>query len=223
MSETYVLALRDSAGAVITGKVKADFDLTYYVSGVDTATTAITITEVGVTGDYLVVVPDPAEDTDHSLVLEDISGSLGAPDGWLQRIDWPSRILNSELVTDVINGGGTTSYTGPVSNTGDVEIIRGDDYYHADSRALTWSDTSWPVLTGGSILLTVRDKSDVALIENAAGVVSGASECYVELTSTQTTVAAGIWKFDLQATLASGHVVTLESGNFTIHNERVRA
>ena len=87
MSESYLIPVRNEAGAAITGKSKTDLNLTYYVDGVDTATTPITVTEVGVSGDYLVTVPSPADDEDHVLVLED-AGTLGVPTGWVYTIKY---------------------------------------------------------------------------------------------------------------------------------------
>jgi len=213
----YIVFLRDSAGAPITGKVKTDFDLTYYVDGVDTATTAITVTEIGTSGDYDFRVPDAATGTEHALGIE--STSLGTADGWIQKIEWPTRIDTA----DFIAAGGTVTYDGPVAPSGDAEIVKGDDYKNADGRALEWTDTSWPTLTAGSVKLTVRSNTGVVLIDGIAGVVSGASTVYVELTSTNTDIEAGTHRFDVQATLTGGSVVTLQRGTFIVKSEVTEA
>jgi len=217
MNGPYILTLRTATGTPITGKVKADFALTYYVDGADTATTAITITEVGSTGDYLLYVPDAATNTDHTLIIED-GGSLGVAAGWQERATWPNR----PDTADFISAGGTLTYSGAVTPTGDVEIVRGDDYSNTDGRALNWTDASWPTLTGGTIAFSVRDNEGIVLIDSIAGVIVDASTIYVELTAAQTTVDPGKHRFDVQATLVSGRVVTLQLGKCRIFQEVTR-
>lgn len=218
MDGPYTIALRTAAGAAITGKVKAGFALTYYVDGVDTATTAITITEVGSTGDYNLYVPEAATNTEHTLLIED-GGAIGVPAGWIQTVVWPTRIDTA----DFIAAGGTVTYDGPVAPTGDVEIVRGDDYSNTDGRALSWSDSSWPTLTSGSVALSVRDNQGTVLLDGIAGVVVDADSVYVELTAAQTVIAPGLHKFDVQATLSGGSIVTLQLGNFRVWQEMTRA
>ena len=256
MSESYLLPLRDTAGDPITGKVKAGFALRYYVDGVSTATTAVTITEVGTSGDYRVGVPDPTDNTDHVLVIED-GGALGVPDGWLVTVEWPARIRNAELVAAVwaastrtltsfgalvadvtaavaaavwsfatrtlTSFSGTAVYSGPVEPTGDVTIVRGDDYAAADGRSLTWTDATWPSLTGATITMTARDLADAVLFTKTGAVVS-ASSIRVELTPTQTTIPVGSHRFDVQAARGpAGRIVTLQLGTLGGAAEMTRA
>jgi hypothetical protein len=108
-----------------------------------------------------------------------------------------------------------------VSDGGDIEIVRGDTYESADSRALEWSGTTWPVLTGGAILLTVRNDKDRIVLAKAGSVVD-ADTARVELTAAETDVMLGTHKYDLEATLASGNVVTLVRDVFRVVEDQSR-
>lgn len=106
---------------------------------------------------------------------------------------------------------GSVTIVSPVAADGtSITVVRGDDYLNADNRALTFSGDSWPTLTGGSVALIV-DINGTAT--SYTGNVTGAGECYVELTDTQTAaMTPGAYAYDLQATLSGGSIVTLVQG-----------
>jgi hypothetical protein len=119
---------------------------------------------------------------------------------------------------------GTITYTGPVATTGDVAIVHGDDYNNTDSRALEWSTTdsaTWPDLTGATITLTVKAHAGGTAELTKTGTVvtpTGATKkVRVELTAANTTaLGLGSHKFDVQATLSSGRIVTLITGTLNV-------
>ncbi|HEX4521659.1 MAG TPA: hypothetical protein VH063_18940 [Gaiellaceae bacterium] len=99
-----------------------------------------------------------------------------------------------------------------------VEVVSGDDYLAADSRALDWAGTAWPDITAGAILLRLLNPTGTTF--EKAGTVVSATEAQVELTADDT--AALIepnWLYALTATLADGHVVTLATGALTVLQE----
>lgn len=108
---------------------------------------------------------------------------------------------------------GAVTIVSPVATDGtSITLIRGDDYLNADNRALTFSGDSWPTLTGGSVAL-IADINGTPT--SYAGTITGAGECYVELTDTQTAaMTPGTYSYDLQATLdnVTSSVVTLVQG-----------
>lgn len=116
---------------------------------------------------------------------------------------------------------GSVTLTAPVSTDGDtVTLVQGDDYYLADSRHLSWTDSGseWPSLTGATIHFTVRNLA-TGVDTETHGVVSDANTCYVELPNTTTVLwdAGGKFRFDLEATLAgTSHKVTLVTGTVTM-------
>ena len=113
-------------------------------------------------------------------------------------------------------GSGQVDYIGPVAISGDITVVRGDDYNNTDSRALEWTSTGWPDLTGATV--TFRLKHTSGVLTKAATVVTptGTARVRVELASADT---AGIvansmqpYRFDVEATLSSGRKVTLLTG-----------
>lgn len=99
----------------------------------------------------------------------------------------------------------------PVSSDGmAITVLRGDDYLLTDNRALTFTGSTWPSITGASIALKVNFAGTIL---SYTGMVTAADSCYVELTDTQTgAMATGTFDYDLEATLSNGSVVTLVQG-----------
>ena len=99
----------------------------------------------------------------------------------------------------------------PVSSDGmAITVLRGDDYLLTDNRALTFTGSTWPSITGASIALKVNFAGTIL---SYTGMVTAADSCYVELTDTQTgAMATGTFDYDLEATLSNGSIVTLVQG-----------
>lgn len=155
-----------------------------------------------------------------------VSGGIAAPDagGYViagtagvdyaeTTIEGITELLAIKTKTDTI-GALSVTITAPVATDGtDITIIRGDDYLLADSRQLAFTGTNWPTLTAGVVALRI----DTSSVTDVAGVITGAAACYVELTDTQTTaLEPGSYSYDLQATLASGSVITLVQGDLIV-------
>ncbi len=104
---------------------------------------------------------------------------------------------------------GTVNVTGPVVAGGAIAIEAGDDYYAADGRALEWTSSGWPNLTGASVTFNpLVLSSPVAMTVVTAGV--GISQVVrLELSKTQTEELAKMSNYRVVATLTNGHVVTL--------------
>lgn len=139
------------------------------------------------------------------------SGALTAADVW----GYSSRTLT----------GPTLVFSSPFD--GDAEnivLVRGDSYTTGDdNRALEWSGTNWPILTGGSINLYMRSISAPSDVLTFSGTVVDADTARVELTSTQTGAMdvssnknAPAYEFALVATLADTTIVTLVRGNVVV-------
>lgn len=134
------------------------------------------------------------------------------------------RAISANGVPLFTSPGSQVTYTGPVAQSGDVTLVRGDDYTSADSRALEWTSetaSDWPTLTGATIAFTVKSRSvgSSELIEAGSVVTAtGASKkVRVELTAVETALAIGNdHAFDVQATLSSGRKVTLVCGKLVV-------
>ena len=124
----------------------------------------------------------------------------------------------------------SVTMTVPVSSSGAIlTLTRGDDYSATDARSLDWTGTGWPVLTTAAILFTMRHKTTGAVGLSVAGSVvvggSGSQTVRAELTAAQTgvlSVGDGVYHYDVQATLASGRIVTLVRGLVTVQRDESR-
>lgn len=116
----------------------------------------------------------------------------------------------------------------PVLQTSTVIIAAGDDYSAADGRSLEWSTenvSTWPDLMGAVITFAATkqaDKAGTTSITRSGSVLSpsGANKrVRVELSAADTSgmaIGAHAYVYTLKATLANGHVVTLQTGTVTI-------
>jgi hypothetical protein len=115
------------------------------------------------------------------------------------------------------------TFTNPTSPiTGDLEIVRGDDYTAATGRALPeWSSDDWTpfsLTTAQSVAFKARTPYSESVFEQAAAVLSD-TQVMVELTAAQTgALAAGhdAYRFDIEAVLANGAVITLAQGKISV-------
>lgn len=98
-------------------------------------------------------------------------------------------------------------------------LVQGDDYADADGRALKWTGGSgWPTLTGGSVVLELtKDDSTVTQAATIEIATLDNKIVRVEFSAAVTaSLAAGRWKYQLIATLASSRIVTLASGTLRV-------
>ena len=115
------------------------------------------------------------------------------------------------------------AFTNPTSPiTGDLEIVRGDDYTAATGRALPeWSSDDWTpfsLTTALSVTFKARTRYSDSAFEQAA-VVLADTQVRVEFTAAQTSALAvgrDAYSFDLEAVLAGGEIVTLAQGRMTV-------
>lgn len=118
-------------------------------------------------------------------------------------------------------GTGAITVTAPVLNSGDVEVVRGDDYLAADGRALLWTSDDWAVLDlseAEAILFKAKTRYSSAVLSVAA-VAASDTEVRVELTTEQTSALAvgrDAYRFDLEAELANGSIITLAQGKMHV-------
>ena len=143
-----------------------------------------------------------------------LAASGAASDPLLNEVPGSYASGTAGYVLGAINPANVT-VTSPVATDGTaINIVRGDDYANADGRALTFTGATWPTLTSGAVTLKVATG---AAITTYTGTVTGAQACRVELTDTQTAaLAAGVYAYDLEATLAGGSVVTLVQGTLRV-------
>lgn len=142
--------------------------------------------------------------------------SAGAADIW----GYASRTLT---------GGATVNVVAPVLATGEVVIVRGDDYKAANGRALSWTSTSWPDLTGASVYLDVKPVTPGAArslrLTGSVVTPTGTAEVQVDVARTDTaSLTPKRYAYNLVAALAtSGNVVTLATDTLKLIEQPVAA
>jgi hypothetical protein len=133
-----------------------------------------------------------------------------------------SDIKSSQISATVLAGIGSGRITvnNPIAANNVLTLVQGDSYFAADGRALDFSSTSWPVLTDAEIVFTANTEGDSIEVEGSVITPTGATKTIrVELDDADTealTVGNSIYKYDVQATLANGHIITLVRGEMTV-------
>ncbi len=147
-------------------------------------------------------------------------------------------------------GSGDVTVVAPVSADGEtLNLVRGDDYTLAENRSIEFTSAAWPDLTGATeVFLTLRRRaegftsggtSDPILISRddvpGSRIVGGGSQTVVFELDNDTPgdgesgdtgallVGTAAGKFDVQATLASGDIVTLVLGVVNVTEDQTRA
>ena len=119
------------------------------------------------------------------------------------------------------------TYSGPVNPvTGTVTLIRGDDYYTADGRAIVFSlpvGGGIPNLTGAMVSATWYKAGSEASALSVPGTVANAGTANqsvtVQLSAAQTaTLTDGTYQLVVRAALASGHTDTLARQGCTMQD-----
>lgn len=120
--------------------------------------------------------------------------------------------------------GTAITLAAPVLESGDVELVQGDDYANADGRALSWSSTSWPDLTGATIAFNVGD-GDLVVAGTVVSSGGATQTVRAEPTAAQTATLAATGRptrtphrYDVTATLDGGGEVTLARGALYVHD-----
>jgi hypothetical protein len=121
-------------------------------------------------------------------------------------------------------GTGTINVVSPLSASGDLTLIAGDDYLDADSRALSFTNSAgtWPNLTGATItLVAIRNGSTLIEVTGSVVTPTGSQSVKVEPTAADLAPpsnASASWEYiyGVYATLSNGHKVTLQTGKLTL-------
>ncbi len=119
----------------------------------------------------------------------------------------------------------TTTFAAPVNSDDDVELVQGDSYSNTDSRALVWDLTGFPDLTGATVTMLARSRSQLeesgAILSVTGAVVTatGSQRVRAELTVTDTLElipGQDQYEYQVVATLSGGSKVTLVRGDVTV-------
>jgi hypothetical protein len=184
---------------------------------------------VDVAGEYIAVF----KTADGSVGQRHVPVEASVGRGGVENLDAPV----STVVT-LLTAADVTVISPLSADGGTISVVRGDDYLINQSRQLTFSSSAWPVLTGADpIVLTIRRRkeafgtgSDPVLLVRTDDVatrdVGGAPQVLTfELTSgigaltapnvgdtNDLLIGTASGKFDVEATLATGEIITLVIG-----------
>ena len=155
-----------------------------------------------------------------------LSAAGGAGDPWSTDLpgsysgEQAGAILSAvQTKTAFLISGQPVTLSQPVSSGpgSGVQIVQGDDYKAVDGRALQWTSTSWPVITGATVVLELRATSSAVIAATYDATVLSASEAQIEITATETSaLRTGTYTYALKATLSDGNVVTLVTGSLLV-------
>lgn len=215
---TYIpFTLLDLAGDPVTGKVNADFTKSAYLVSTPATTATATVTE-NASGTYRISFTPTVVGIWHCTWSVTV-------DGETVRYEETVQVVTAAQSNPVqYLAGSAVTVTSPVASSGDISLIRGDDYGSAESRAIEWNLTGAPDLTGATVAVTITIKTDTL---TKAGTISQAGESTqvvsVDLTDTETaafndSTSVSVGTVALVATLANGHIVTLADGTVRIRS-----
>lgn len=133
-------------------------------------------------------------------------------------------VLVQNYLKALLITAGSITVTNPVSaETGDLELVRGDDYTASSGRVLPeWSSEDWAALDlthAESVTFKAKTRYSSDILTAAVTVVSDTAVRLDSLTHTLTdelAVSSGEYRFDVEAVLASGDIVTLAQGFLNI-------
>lgn len=132
------------------------------------------------------------------------------------------KALSDILASTNTLGSATVTVTIPVSTDGTkIVLVQGDDYAAADGRALSFSSTGWPDLTGAAIKFACALGDSTLSVTGELVSVGGATQVVrAALTAANTgslnVTTSGLYKYDVQATLSGGNIVTLVRGKLQV-------
>lgn len=218
-----------------------DDDADELYSAANIADYRIAPTEQGDSGRYVVDMPGDTEEGYREITVYEMAGSDLVESDLLEVIGhgvvyWDGTDV---LPIDDAAGSGATAaevwahgdrtltgtsprvtVTGAVLDAQNIELVRGDDYLDANGRALSFTFAGMPSLVGASVVFSVYDIDEQeATISALAGVVVSATVAKFELPRALTDLLTPSdirYRFDMQATLASGARVTYTRGKAVV-------
>jgi len=175
-----------------------------------------------------------ALDTKHDLT----DAALAVVDGNVDAIKADTDAYLDAAVSSRMATGSVT-ITAPVdSSTNALALVQGDSYLKADDREVAFTSSSWPNLTAATaIVLTIRKRAAksglgttlwATIAHRSAGLVSGTGSQTIEFepsvanTTALATTGTAAGTYDVQATLASGSIATLVTGQVNVTQEQTR-
>lgn len=117
-------------------------------------------------------------------------------------------------------GGTTITVVSPVTSASTIELVQGDDYYHADSRALTFTLTgTLPAYTDATTTLQLESGRKVVVVSGTVVTATGDTRVVrFEVTKANTKLLpeTDVGQFRVVVVLSNGHETTPATGALTV-------
>lgn len=125
--------------------------------------------------------------------------------------------IAEEVWANVPAQGVYITVVGPLLPSGDISLVAGDDYLTIDGTSIPFTIVGQPSLVGATVLFTTYcfdTGARVVVLEDIECEVVDATHILLPLESDETSllVPGSNYRFDIQATLASGSHKTLTNG-----------
>jgi hypothetical protein len=182
-------------------------------------TTSVALTET-LSGYYVADFPTIAAGT-YDVRFSDGTNNIG-----VTTLVWNGTTATTIQTTEIENYisalGLTVNISSPISTSGTITIVAGDDYNSADGRAITISFTGVPDLTGGNVELNTYRITDRYLAFSVTGIVTNPSNnptIAFNLAKTTTSilnVGDPGYEYAVVAILANGDKITLQTGDLVV-------
>lgn len=113
-------------------------------------------------------------------------------------------------------GAGQVVTTSPISSAGNVSVLRGDDYYAVDARAIEWLDAggTWPDLAAATASLKIDGGPTIALQIITPSGANKKLRLEMSKTATAALTANTLTVYSIQAALSDTHTATIVTGNW---------
>ncbi len=123
-------------------------------------------------------------------------------------------------VTRTITSSASVTVVSPVTQAGDITIVRRDDYSTADSQQLSWTITGAPSLVDATVTMYIQKPNASVYAKALAGVAVSATVATVDIVGSTDTAAleygTAVYEYQLRAVLASGRRKTLATGSVNV-------
>ncbi len=162
-----------------------------------------------------------------------LSGVQSQLDGLETDLDGLPSTVDS--LQDLLIAGRVQTRSPVLDNGKQILLVRGNDYNVASGQPLEWTDPNgnWPDLTGAAVTLTLRLKdttgagTTVGLTKAGTVVTPTGSDKLVRFAPVRAdtlglSLGNRVYRFDIQAVLATGETVTLVLGDVTVLEEQTR-
>lgn len=216
---TLPFPFRDTAGALVTGKVDSDFTKVAYLASNGATTATVTVAAIaGQSGRYGATFTPSATGL---WAVEIECTHAGQTYRWSEDVEV---VTAAQADPAAALAAATLTHVSPYDAiTSTLTLVQGDDYLTANGTQQDWTNASWSALGLDGVGVTVAFTAIVAgiVVLTKAMTVVTATTVRLQLTTTETgalPLGEPCGRFEVNAVLAGGGKRKLVSGPLTVTN-----